>query len=170
VSAFYRETFHSEGFRKTSTIHFVVSDTSRPARARSPEEKGQRRDDPGTPEEVADVLAASTRGHEALRRLLIMLGAVLSRNEHYELTLKFGREVRQMLQGVVERLPFKPEVTLRLLMHAYALAVGWQHVTEENLTTDYVRRQRDLAFLAPRFETEFAFSLRAVIDRLVAQE
>ncbi|MEF2279595.1 TetR/AcrR family transcriptional regulator [Deinococcus sp. YIM 134068] len=215
----------------------MVSDTTvRPARARSPEEKGQRRDDilraaehlwtstpyadlsmnqvareaglakgtlylyfdtreelflalltdhlqtwvgelttrlderrPGTPAEVADVLAASARGHEALRRLLILLGTVLARNENYDLDLRFRREVRQMLGGVVERLPFTPEVSLRVLTHTCALAVGWQHATEETLTTDYLRRQRDLAFLAPRFETEFALGLRAVIERLAGE-
>lgn len=214
----------------------MVKDTSRPARARSPEEKGQRRDDilraaerlwaktpyaelsmnqvareaklakgtlylyfdtkeemflalltehlqgwlevltalldegrPSTPGEVADVLIASTRGHEELRRLLILLGTVLGQNDQLDLTLKFGREVRRMLQGVVDRVPFPPEVTLRVLMHAHALAVGWQHATEETFATDFVRRQRDLAFLTPRFEPEFGLALRAVIDRLAAE-
>lgn len=215
---------------------FVSNDTSRPARARSPEEKGQRRDDilraaerlwaktphaelsmnqvareaklakgtlylyfdtkeemflalltehlqrwidglvallderrPGTPGEVADVLSASARGHEELRRLLILLGTVLGQSEGIDLTLRFGREVRRMLQPVVERVPLPPEVTLRALMHAHALSMGWQHASEESFATDFVRRQRDLAFLAPRFEPEFGLALRAVVERLAAE-
>ncbi|WP_246580696.1 TetR/AcrR family transcriptional regulator [Deinococcus aestuarii] len=214
---------------------FVSNDTSRPARARSPEEKGQRRDDilraaerlwaktphaelsmnqvareaklakgtlylyfdtkeemflalltehlqrwvgglvallderrPQTPGEVADVLVASARGHEELRRLLILLGTVLGQSEGLDLTLRFGREVRRMLQPVVERFPFAPEVTLRVLIHAHALGMGWQHASEESFATDFVRRQHDLAFLVPRFEPEFGLALRAVIERLAA--
>ncbi|BDP42166.1 TetR family transcriptional regulator [Deinococcus aetherius] len=214
----------------------MSNDTSRPARARSPEEKGQRRDDilraaerlwaktphaelsmnqvareaklakgtlylyfdtkeemflslltehlqawlnrlttlfderrPTTPGEVADVLIASAQGYEELRRLLILLGTVLAHNEGLDLTMRFAREVRQMLQPVVERVPLPPEVTLRVLVHAYALSMGWQHATEETFATDFVRRQRDIAFLAPRFEPEFGLALRAVVERLAAE-
>ncbi|GBF05616.1 putative transcriptional regulator, TetR family [Deinococcus aerius] len=214
----------------------MVSDPPRPARARSPEEKGQRRDDilraaerlwahtpyadlsmnqvaretklakgtlylyfdtkeelflalltehlgrwleeltalldergPKTPGEVADVLVASTRGHEALRRLLILLGTVLEHNVSLELTLSFKREVRTLLQPVLDRVPLPQGVTLRLLMHLYALSVGWQQVTEEQPSTGYLRRQPELAFMFPSFEKELSFSLHAVVDRLVAE-
>ncbi|WP_245872955.1 TetR/AcrR family transcriptional regulator [Deinococcus planocerae] len=124
---------------------------------------------PGTPGEVADVLIASAQGYGELRRLLILLGTVLGQSEGLDLTLNFGREVRRMLQPVVERVPLPPEVTLRVLMHTYALSVGWQHATEESFATDFVRRQRDIAFLAPRFEPEFGLALRAVVERLAAE-
>ncbi|GMA13697.1 TetR/AcrR family transcriptional regulator [Deinococcus metallilatus] len=214
----------------------MVSPAPRPARARSPEEKGQRRDDilraaerlwtstpyaelsmnqvareaqlakgtlylyfdtkeelflalltehlgrwleqvtallderqPRTPEGAAEVLIQSARDQEPLRRLLILLGTVLERNVRPELALNFKREFRRMVQGVLERLPFAPEVTLRLLMHMYALSLGWQQLTEEPPAASLLRREADLAFLFPSFEQEFAFSLRAVIDRLVAE-
>lgn len=214
----------------------MVSDSPRPARARSPEEKGQRRDDilraaerlwahtpyadlsmnqvaretklakgtlylyfdtkeelflalltehlgrwltevtallderqPRTPGEVADVLVASSRGHEALRRLLILLGTVLEHNVSLELTLGFKREVRTLLQPVLDRVPLAPELTLRLLMHLYALSIGWQHVTEELPSTSYLRRQPELAFLFPSFEKELSFGLHAVVDCLVKE-
>ncbi|GAA5532929.1 TetR/AcrR family transcriptional regulator [Deinococcus aluminii] len=214
----------------------MVSPAPRPARARSPEEKGQRRDDilraaerlwtstpyaelsmnqvareaqlakgtlylyfdtkeelflalltehlqhwleqvtallderqPRTPEGAAEVLIQSARDQEPLRRLLILLGTVLERNVRPELALNFKREFRRMVQGVLERLPFAPEVTLRLLMHMYALSLGWQQLTEEPPASSLLRREADLAFLFPSFEQEFAFSLRAVIDRLVAE-
>lgn len=124
---------------------------------------------PGTPGEVAEVLARSTRGHEPLRRLLILLGTVLERNVRPELTLGFKREVRGMLQTLIDRLPYRPEITLRLLMHAYALSVGWQQVTEDTPATSTLRRYPELSFLSPNFETEFGFGLRAVIERLTAE-
>ncbi|EYB67428.1 TetR family transcriptional regulator [Deinococcus phoenicis] len=214
----------------------MVSPFVRPARARSPEEKGQRRDDilraaerlwtttpyaelsmnqvareaklakgtlylyfdtkeelflalltehlqrwlaqltalleerrPRGPDDVAQVLLRSARDQEPLRRLLILLGTVLERNVRPELALNFRRDFRRMVQGVLERMPFAPEVTLRILMHMYALSLGWQQLSEELPSSDLGRRPRDPSFLAPSFEQEFEFGLRAIIDRLTAR-
>lgn len=209
----------------------MVSESARPARARSPEEKGQRRDDilraaerlwtttpyaelsmnqvarevklakgtlylyfetkeelflallaehlqrwleqltallderqPQTPDEVARVLLQSARDQEPLRRLLILLGTVLERNVRPELARKFKQEFQRLTQDVEARLPFAPDVTRRLLMHLYALSLGWQQLTENATSSPEMREQADL----PSFEEELAFGLRAVIDRLVA--
>lgn len=128
---------------------------------------GERR--PQTPAEVAEVLARSTRGHEPLRRLLILLGTVLERNVRPELTLSFKREVRGLLQTLIDGLPYRPEVTLRLMMHAYAQSVGWQQVTEDTPASSLLRRYPDLSFMVPTFESEFAFGMRAVLERLTAE-
>lgn len=122
-----------------------------------------------TPTEAAELLIESTRDQAALRRLLILLGTVLEHNVNPELTVAFKREFRRLVGGVLERLPFAPEVSLRILMHLYALALGWQQLSEELPSSALVRRQPDLAFLNLSFEREFALSVRAVVERLAAE-
>lgn len=124
---------------------------------------------PRTPAEVADLLIESARGQEGLRRLLILLGNVLERNVRPELSLGFKREFRRMMDGVLPHLPFAPEVTLRLLMHLYVLALGWQQLGEARPVPALARREPDLAFLNPASEREFALGVHAVVERLAAE-
>ncbi|MDB5045260.1 MAG: TetR family transcriptional regulator [Deinococcus sp.] len=214
----------------------MVSETPRPARARSPEEKTQRRDDilraaerlwtntpyadlsmnqvareaklakgtlylyfdtkeelflalltehlqqwlahltgmlaerqPKTSTDVADVIIDASKGYEALRRLLILLGTVLERNVRPELTLNFKRDVRRMLQEVIGQMPFEPELTLKIIVHVYSLAVGWQQITEETPSSETLRRYPEMSFLTLDFDTEFPISVRATIDRLTTK-
>ncbi|ACO45825.1 TetR/AcrR family transcriptional regulator [Deinococcus deserti] len=113
---------------------------------------------PQTPDDVADVLLATSRDLEPLRRLLVLLGTVLERNARPELVASFKQEMQTLTEGVAQRLPFAPEVTLRLLHHLHALSIGWQQLTE-----DASRSGVDNPF-----EEEFRLALRAVV-RAVAQ-
>ncbi|WP_229780585.1 TetR/AcrR family transcriptional regulator [Deinococcus malanensis] len=113
---------------------------------------------PQTPDDVTDVLLATSQGLEPLRRLLVLLGTVLERNVRPEVVTSFKQEVQALTEGVVERLPFSPEITLRLLHHLHALSIGWQQLTEDAARSGQ----------ASPFEEEFRVALRAVV-RAVAQ-
>lgn len=209
----------------------MVSDTSRPARARSAEEKNQRRDDilgaaerlwtttpyadlsmnqvareaqlakgtlylyfdtkeelflallsnhlrgwidriiavlqerrPRTSTQLADAMLDSGYDLAPMRRLLVLLGTVLERNVRPELKAEFQQDMKLRLQGMLELMPFKPEISTRVLRHMYALAIGWQQLSEEADSDD---ETNDLRVSWNRsFNTEFELATRAVIDQL----
>lgn len=119
---------------------------------------------PQTPEQVADIVVETTRDRVALRRLLVLLGTVLERNIQPESAHNFRNQLRQDVTSVVSLLPFAPTTTVRMLMHVYALSVGWHQATEARAATDISLPNE---FQRPSFETEFAVSLRASLVAVI---
>ncbi|PNY82307.1 TetR/AcrR family transcriptional regulator [Deinococcus koreensis] len=126
---------------------------------------------PGSPQAVADVLIDASADVAPLRRLLVLLGTVLERNVRPELTREFRRELRARIGVLVSHLPFSEATGLRILRHLYALGLGWQQLTEEmTLSAPPSDAQREPEGASDPFSHEFELAMRAVIDRLAAEE
>ena len=124
---------------------------------------------------VADVLLDASADVAPLRRLLVLLGTVLERNVRPELTREFRRELRAGVHTLVASLPFSEVTGLRILRHLYALGLGWQQLTEElhpsGRAGTYSGGDRVDAEAVPEpFAPEFELAMRAIIDRLAAEE
>ncbi|MFC3835297.1 MULTISPECIES: TetR/AcrR family transcriptional regulator [Deinococcus] len=122
---------------------------------------------PVTPAAVADALLDASSDVVPLRRLMLLLGTVLERNVRPELTRDFRRDVTARVQMLISHLPFSDTMSLKILRHLYALAIGWQHLAEEFTTsaTDAVAAPGPDPYAA-----DFELAMRAVIDRLAAQD
>ncbi|WP_161883054.1 TetR family transcriptional regulator [Deinococcus alpinitundrae] len=121
---------------------------------------------PSQPNDVADVITESLRGFEAMRRLQLLLGSVLERSE---LAVSFRQQVLALMQAAAPRLPYPPDVAMRVLVHTDALCVGWQHLTEEAPAHRTLLLHPELKPLMVNFEKELNTSLRALLNYLQAE-
>ena len=124
---------------------------------------------------VADVLLDASADVAPLRRLLVLLGTVLERNVRPELTREFRRELRAGVHTLVASLPFSEVTGLRILRHLYALGLGWQQLTEElhlsgRAGTHSGGDEANAEAVSEPFAPEFELAMRAIIDRLAAEE
>ena len=120
---------------------------------------------PRSPDEVARAITHSLRGFEPMRRLQLLLGSVLSRSDQ---SLDFRRQVLALMQQAALKLPYSPDVALRVLMHTEALCVGWQHLAECAPTPRLLVFHPEFGPLKVEAEREFCISLRALLHALPA--
>lgn len=139
-------------------LHTWIADTVQMLREREPRSAAA----------VADVLLDASADIAPLRRLLVLLGTVLERNVRPELTREFRKELRAGVATLVENLPFSRETGLRILRHLYALGLGWQQLTEELNLSGGTGGETESR--AEPFAPEFELAMRAIIDRLAAEE
>lgn len=145
----------------TEHLHTWVSSTVRLLQERQPR----------SAQAVADVLLDASVDVAPLRRLLVLLGTVLERNVRPELTREFRKELRARIGLLVAHLPFSEATGLRILRHLYALGLGWQQLSEEQaLSSAPSEAPGDQGGAADPFSQEFELAMRAVIDRLAAEE
>lgn len=121
---------------------------------------------PQTPFEVADTITDSLRAHEAMRRLQLLLGSVLERSE---VALGFRQQVLALMQATAPRLPYAPDVAMRVLVHTDALCVGWQRLAEEAPADRTLQQHPELKPLVVNFEEEMNLSMRALLTYLHGQ-
>lgn len=123
-----------------------------------------KRTSPQTAEQVADLVIQTSLNRESLRRLLVLLGTVLERNVQPDIARNFHSLIRQDVAAIVKLLPFSPTVSVRMLMHTYALSVGWHQATEARQPVETTHLPAE--FQRPQFETEFALAIRASFKAL----
>lgn len=124
---------------------------------------------PKTSSEVADVLLAASDEYSPLRRLLVLLGTVLERNVRPELNAEFQRELRARMETVVAYMPYRPQTTLRMLRHLYAVSIGWQQISEDVPTTAQDGGPAAVS-QDDTFSVELNLAVRAIIDRLALED
>ncbi|GGL88751.1 TetR family transcriptional regulator [Deinococcus aerolatus] len=135
---------------------------------------GERR--PRTPSQLADVLLEAGDGSAALRRLLVLLGTVLARRVRPELLQEFYETLNARLDRLLALMPLERSLAERVVMHLYALSIGWQHLSEsgtlgpgegdaEGARLD-ARPVTLAAQQAGQAEEEFKLAVRAVIERV----
>ena len=115
---------------------------------------------PQTPQEMAAILTDSLQGQDHLRRLLLLLTTVLRSHLSPEVEADFRRETQQWLQQTINRMPYAPDINRQILVHCYALSVGWQQMAAslgQVPSPDSATEEREAAF---------RFALEAVIERL----
>lgn len=118
---------------------------------------------PQTPREMTATLTDALRDQTHLRRLLLLLTPVLRTHLAPEVEANFRRETQQMLQQAMSAMPYTPEINREILVHCYALSVGWQQMAPALGQTPHPGCQ----FL--ECEAAFQFALEAVIERLAQQ-
>ena len=118
---------------------------------------------PTTSEQIADTITHSLRGFEPMRRLQLLLGSVLSRNDQH---VVFRRQMLALRQQTAPLLPYSPEVAMRVLIHTEALCVGWQHQAECAPTPRILVFHPEFGPLKVDAEHEFNTSLRALLHSL----
>ncbi len=124
---------------------------------------------PRTPQQMTDVLLDSADSLTPLRRLLVLLGTVLERNVRPELGLEFRRELDSQLRRLVQHMPYSAPITLRLLRHLYALAIGWQQFRESLPGLD-PKTGQPRTELPGEYRAEFELALRGIVEQLAAQD
>ncbi|OLV17370.1 Transcriptional regulator, TetR family [Deinococcus marmoris] len=141
------------------------------------EERGPR-----TPSQLADVLLEAGQDSQSVRRLLVLLGTVLERRVRPELLQEFYQNLNAHLERLLALMPLEREVSVRVLRHLYALAIGWQHLSEQPQPIQPQTRSQPRpggAQIDPvqglncvlnigehDAEEEFGLAVRAVIDRV----
>lgn len=123
---------------------------------------------PRTAAECADLLLNHAQPQEPLRRLLILLTTVIDSGVSTELSQNFRRTIMQYVSPIADLLPFERDVNLRILMHLYALAIGWQLVAQEPGATIFPAGAEP-RHVRPTFRPEFQVAFRAVIEAIVAE-
>lgn len=123
---------------------------------------------PQKSQELADVLVESCQGQEPLRRLLLLLGVVLDQKVDVETARNFRRHLRRELRPVLERFPYDAATSMQILVHLYALGIGWQQVGEAS-KTDVEASALPEHYRRLSFDREFSLALHAVMSRIVAQ-
>ncbi|WP_226342416.1 TetR/AcrR family transcriptional regulator [Deinococcus sp. AJ005] len=139
------------------------------------EERGPR-----TPPQLADALLEAGQDSESVRRLLVLLGTVLDRRVRPELLQDFYQNLNAHLERLLALMPLEREVSVRVLRHLYALAIGWQHLSEQPQQSQTRSQPRPggaqsdpvqglscvLNIRQNAAEEEFGLAVRAVIDRV----
>ncbi|CAM4116819.1 TetR/AcrR family transcriptional regulator [Deinococcus marmoris] len=138
---------------------------------------------PRTPAQLADALLEAGQDSHSVRRLLVLLGTVLERRVRPELLQGFYQNLNVHLERLLALMPLEREVSVRVLRHLYALAIGWQHLSEQPQPQKFQPQK-----LQPRptdaqtgpalgqgcvlsggqhdADEEFGLAVRAVIDRM----
>ena len=115
---------------------------------------------PRTPREMTTTLIDALQGQSHLRRLLLLLTTVLRSHLSPEVEVGFRREMQQLLQQTVRRMPYAPDINHQILLHCYALSVGWQQMAA-------ALGQAPNAGMAPgEGDVALRLALEAVIERL----
>lgn len=123
---------------------------------------------PLTASALAALLTEVTVAHEPLRRLLLLLTTVLERNLPPEAEQQFRAESRRHLRFCLSKLPYSPALNFQIISHTYALAVGWQQLTESMaIAREHAMPLREGYDFVP-FETGFGLALQAVLARLLS--
>ncbi|MHA0035273.1 TetR/AcrR family transcriptional regulator [Deinococcus sp. PESE-13] len=115
---------------------------------------------PQTPREMTATLTDALRDQTHLRRLLLLLTPVLRTHLAPEVEANFRRETQQLLKQAVSAMPYAPEINQQILVHCYALAVGWQQMAPTFGQAPHPEYQ----FVEG--EAAFQLALEAVIERL----
>ncbi|MGX9687872.1 TetR/AcrR family transcriptional regulator [Deinococcus wulumuqiensis] len=118
---------------------------------------------PRTPSEMTATLIVALEGQDHLRRLLLLLSTVLRSHLSPEVEADFRRDMHQLLQQTVHRMPYTPDINRQILIHCYALAVGWQQMAaapEQVSASETASCEGD---------TAFRLALEAIIERLGQQ-
>lgn len=123
---------------------------------------------PQTPEAVAELLIQLSLSQEPLRRLLVLLNTVIDPAVDPEMAQDFRRQVLRYILPIVELMPFERSVNLKVLMHFYALALGWQLVSsgpQLSATPTFLAMSPN-TYPRPTFEEAFPVAFRAVVSDL----
>ncbi|MFC5848028.1 TetR/AcrR family transcriptional regulator [Deinococcus petrolearius] len=126
-----------------------------------------REERPRTPDALTEVLLRGHSSAQPLRRLLLLYGAVLERNASPTWIQQAQQVMAQVLRDIVQELPYPPETSARLVMHLYALSVGWHQVAE--LGTRFQTPQGPPGLGDLLFEDEFTYALQALLRQLLPQ-
>lgn len=118
---------------------------------------------PQTPAELSVTLTDSLRGQDHLRRLLLLLTTVLRNHVSSEVEADFRRETYQLFQQTVHHMPYAPDVNRQILLHCYALSVGWQQMAAP------LEQMPSPETAACGEEVGFRLALEAIIERLGPQ-
>ncbi|CAM3191807.1 TetR/AcrR family transcriptional regulator [Deinococcus saxicola] len=133
---------------------------------------------PRTPAQLADVLLEAGQDSHSVRRLLVLLGTVLERRVRPELLQVFYQNLNGHLERLLALMPLEREVSVRVLRHLYALAIGWQHLSEQPQPQTRSQPRPGGAQTGPALgqncvlsgghdaDEEFGLAVRAVIDRV----
>lgn len=122
-----------------------------------------------SPDDLTDFIVSSVLPQESLRRMLVLLNQVIDSSISPEQSQNFRRLLLRYIVSIVECMPYDRNVNLRILMHVYALALGWQMVASGPHLDQHP------AFLAtsphpyprPSFEGEFRLGLRAAVHAII---
>lgn len=122
-------------------------------------------------DQLTDLLVARVVPQEGLRRLLVLLTTVINPSLADEQSQNFRRMLLRYVLPILDVMPFERRTNLRVLMHMYALALGWQLASSgSGLETRAVFSfpSPDIS-PRPRFEDEFPRALRASVRALVEE-
>lgn len=122
---------------------------------------------PQTPLEVAAHVIEVSCAYAPLRRLLLLLPH-LERVGRAGTEQDFRRELRRPLLQLLGSFPCSPRLGVQILLHAYALAIGWQQVAEER--QNQAAQLWGAEYTVPDFRSGFEPALLAAVAQLTAQE
>ncbi len=128
-----------------------------------------REERPRTPDALTEVLLRDHAAAQPLRRLLLLYGSVLERNASQTWIRQAQQLMWQVLRDVVQELPYPPETSARLVMHLYALSVGWHQVAELGPRLQQPHDPLSRVISDSLFEDEFTYALQALLRQLLPQ-
>lgn len=126
-----------------------------------------RAESPRTPDALTEVLLRGSHDAQPLRRLLLLYGSVLERNASQAWILQAQQTMWQSLRDIVQELPYPPETSARLVMHLYALAVGWHQVAELGPSLQQPHDPLSRVLTPSLFKEEFHYALQALLRQLL---
>ncbi len=130
---------------------------------------------PRTPAQLADALLEAGQDAQSVRRLLVLLGTVLERRVRPELLQAFYQNLNGHLERLLALMPLERGVSVRVLRQLYALAIGWQHLSEQSQIQPWPSGAQTGPALGQNCvlnsgqhnaDEEFGLAVRAVIDRV----
>lgn len=122
-----------------------------------------------TPEAFTDFIVAEVLPQDSLRRMLVLLSTVIDPSLSLEQSQNFRRLLLRYVVPIVELMPCDRDTNLRILMHIYALSVGWHMAAQGPQLQDrpVFQAMSTHTFHRSNFTEEFSLSLRASIRSLI---